>query len=96
MKKLIKSHKFWVSLAGALGLLAVTINKHFGITINAKGIEEIVMAICGLLIVLGIVKKDKTQTSSNQQQKDENIPQNQTKKIRENETQNQHTNSSEK
>ena len=95
MKKLIKSHKFWVSFAGALGLLTVTINKHFGITINAKGVEEIVMAICGVLIVLGIVKKDKTQTNSNLQQSDENTSQNQTEK-EQNETENTNKNSLEK
>ena len=57
MKKLIKSYKFWTALAGSLGLLGVSIGKIFGLTIVASGIEEIIMAICGVLVVFGIVKK---------------------------------------
>lgn len=57
--KLIRSYKFWVSLSGALGILVVAICKAFGYAIEATGIEEIVMSICGVLIVFGIVKKPK-------------------------------------
>lgn len=57
MKKLIKSYKFWTSLAGAVGLLFALISEHIGLKIDAEGIKEIIMAFCGVLIVFGIVKK---------------------------------------
>lgn len=78
MKKLIKSYKFWTTLAGALGLLAVSIGKTFGFEITASGVEEIIMAVCGILVVFGIVKKpkqSKTETDTQDQvdQDDKNI-----------------------
>ncbi len=70
MKKLIKSYRFWTALAGALGLLAVSIAKVFGHTMSSVVVEELVMAICGVLVVLGIVKKpenlDQTTQNNNQ------------------------------
>ena len=59
--KMIKSYNFWVSLAGAVGLLSVAIGKVFGFEIEGEGVKEIVMAICGVLIVFGIVTKPKEQ-----------------------------------
>lgn len=59
MKNLIKSYKFWTALAGSIGLLAVSIGKVCGYNIASDGIEEIVMALCGVLIVFGVVKKPK-------------------------------------
>lgn len=70
MKKLIKSYKFWTALAGALGLLVVSIAKVFGYTMSSVVVEELVMAICGVLVVFGIVKKPEhiEQTAINKQQ----------------------------
>lgn len=64
MKK-IKSYNFWVSLAGAVGVLAVQIAKVFGVKIEASGVEEIIMSICGVLVVFGIVKKPKQNGQTN-------------------------------
>lgn len=61
MLKLLKSYKFWTALAGAVGVLFVALSDTFGIKINAEGVKEIIMSICGILIVFGIVKKPKTQ-----------------------------------
>ena len=61
MKKLIKSYNFWTALAGSIGLLAVSIGKIFGYEIAATGVEQAIMAVCGVLVVLGIVKKPKEQ-----------------------------------
>ena len=61
MKKLIKSYNFWSALAGSIGLLAVNVAKLFGYEITATGVEEIIMAICGVLVVFGIVKKPTKQ-----------------------------------
>ena len=59
MKNLIKSYNFWTALAGSIGLLTVSIGKVCGYNIAADGVEEIVMALCGVLIVFGVVKKPK-------------------------------------
>ncbi len=64
MKKLIKSYRFWTALAGSLGLLVVTIAKIFGYTISSALVEELIMAICGVLVVLGIVKKPEQEKTS--------------------------------
>ena len=67
MKKLIKSYSFWTAFAGAVGLLVVSIGKIFGLQIVAQGIEETIMAICGVLVVLGIVKKPNTKQEVSQE-----------------------------
>lgn len=61
MKNLIKSYSFWTGLAGAVGLLVVSIGKIFGMQITATGVEEVIMAVCGVLVVFGIVKKPQKQ-----------------------------------
>lgn len=72
MKKLIKSYNFWTALAGSVGLLVVSIGKMLGYEIQAQGVEEVIMAICGVLIVFGIVKKPTTKTTDNQQEEANN------------------------
>lgn len=67
MKKLFKSYRFWSALAGSLGLLVVSIAKLFGYTMSSVVIEELIMAVCGVLVVLGIVKKPE------QSEKDDTI-----------------------
>jgi len=67
MKKLIKSYNFWTGLAGAVGLLFVVIAKLFGKEIESKTIEDLIMAICGVLVVCGIVIKPKTNTKQIEQ-----------------------------
>lgn len=68
MKKLIKSYNFWTALAGSVGLLVVSIGKMLGYEIQAQGVEEVIMAVCGVLIVFGIVKKPTTKAINNQQE----------------------------
>lgn len=64
MKNLIKSYKFWTTFAGAVGLLFIAINDTLGISINVKGVEQIILSICGLLVVFGIVQKPKGKDQS--------------------------------
>ncbi|MBQ7884851.1 MAG: hypothetical protein IJ318_01995 [Clostridia bacterium] len=68
MKKLIKSYSFWTALAGAVGLLVVSIGKIFGIQIAATGVEETIMALCGVLVVFGVVKKPKDNSKQTSQE----------------------------
>lgn len=72
MKKLIKSYKFWTSFAGAVGLLITAISEHIGIVISAEGVKEIIMAICGVLVVFGIVKKP-SETHVAQENENQNL-----------------------
>lgn len=67
MKTKIKSYSFWTSLSAAIVLLINSLGSAFGFEIEEKLISNIVMSICGLLVVLGVVnmpteKKKKTDT----------------------------------
>lgn len=72
MKKLIKSYNFWTALAGSVGLLVVSIGKMLGYQIQVQGVEEVIMAICGVLIVFGIVKKPISKTNNQSQDETNN------------------------
>ena len=63
MKKLINkcsSYAFWVGLASAIVVLVESIGRVFGFAVDSYAIEELIMSICGVLVVLGIVTKDKS------------------------------------
>lgn len=54
-----KSYTFWVSLSSAVIILAQSVASLFGFTFETSLIENSIMAVCGVLVVLGIVKKPK-------------------------------------
>lgn len=58
-KERIKSYKFWVSLSASLVLLLQTLGKAFNFQISADVIDGITMAVCGVLVALGLVEKPK-------------------------------------
>ena len=60
MKKLFRSYAFWVALAGAVVIFLEDISALIGLDINVSVIESLIMSICGVLVVLGIVKKKDT------------------------------------
>lgn len=70
-----KSYAFWTSLSAAVVVLATTIAKMFGVSINDKLISDFVMAIAGILIVFGIVKmpsqKQQEELSDEEEKKEE-------------------------
>ena len=64
-KQKIKSYGFWTGLSGAVVMLVGTISKAFGLSLDSKIAEQIVMGICGVLVAVGIVSmpvktEDKT------------------------------------
>ena len=63
MKK-FKSFGFWTALAGALTILVEALGKCFGFTVEEGIVSEIVLAVAGVLVVLGVVcmpsKEDKS------------------------------------
>jgi len=59
LHKKFKSYKFWVALCSAVILFLQTVGRAIGFEISSEAIETIVMAFCGVLVVLGFVKDDR-------------------------------------
>lgn len=55
MKERFKTYSFWVSLSGAIIVLAQAIGRAIGFIPNADIIHNIIMGIAGVLVVFGIV-----------------------------------------
>ena len=51
----MKSKTFWLALAGAVVVFLQT----SGVKVDAPYVNELVTALCAVLVVLGIVKDDK-------------------------------------
>lgn len=61
-KQMISSYSFWTTLAGALALVASAIGRAFCIKVEEQIVTDIVMAIAGVLVAVGIVSKPTTQS----------------------------------
>lgn len=55
MKNKFKSYSFWTALAAAVVVLVEAIGRIFGFIPDGKLISDIIMAIAGVLVVLGVV-----------------------------------------
>ena len=53
--KRVKTYAFWVALSGAVVILVQSIANLFGFSVDSSTIENVIMSICGVLVVLGIV-----------------------------------------
>lgn len=75
LKQMIKSYSFWTTLAGALALVASAIGKAFSIKVEEKIIIDIVMAIAGVLVAVGVVTmpSDKSKTDEKEDASKEKI-----------------------
>lgn len=77
MKNKFKSYSFWTALAGAIVVLVQAIGKMAGFIPNTEMITDIVMAIAGVLVVLGVVSaptptdKTKQESAETQEEKTE-------------------------
>lgn len=60
-----KSYGFWTALAGAAAMLAGALGKYFGVTVNGELVSEIIMAIAGVLVALGVVCMPKGEQEEN-------------------------------
>ncbi len=84
LKNRVKTYAFWVALSSAVVVLVQSLGKLFGFEIESSTIENVIMSICGVLIVLGIVTNstdsktddgvdyDKTQDEISDSLSDEN------------------------
>ncbi len=57
MKNRFKTYGFWMSLSSAIIILIQSVASLFGYEFQTTLIENIIMAVCGVLVVLGIVNK---------------------------------------
>ena len=74
MKKFFKrfsKYSFWVSLSGAIVILLNAFGKAFGFSIDNKVVEDCIMAIAGVLVVLGVVGGVAGKTGENKNENDE-------------------------
>lgn len=70
MKEKITKYSFWVGLSGAVVVVAESIFQLLGTSVfDASYLGELIMAICSLLIVLGIVSKPQKTNRAEQEQK---------------------------
>ncbi|MDR3292888.1 MAG: hypothetical protein LBT20_02150 [Clostridiales bacterium] len=60
MKEKLKSPKFWLTLSGAFILLL----QSFGVKLDAPAVNEALTSISGLLLVAGVLSKDKDAAES--------------------------------
>ena len=66
MKNKIKSYGFWTALASAVVVLVNALGQMFGFSVDNEIITNVIMAIAGVLVVLGVVTMPKG--DSNQQE----------------------------
>lgn len=69
-----KSYGFWTALAGAVTILASALGKCFGFSVDNSLITDVIMAVAGVLVVLGIVampKKDSSEKNTEETEEKE-------------------------
>lgn len=59
MKTKIKSYAFWTALSAAAVILINSLGKVFGFSVEESIVTNLIMAVCGVLVVFGIVKSPK-------------------------------------
>lgn len=57
MKKRIKTTSFWLELSGAIVIILETISSVFKLNLYSKEAESIILAVCSVLVMLGIITK---------------------------------------
>lgn len=67
LKTRLKSYSFWVSFASAVILILKLIGQKYGFTIDAGFLSDLVTAVCGLLVILGIFVVPKNNIAENSQ-----------------------------
>ena len=64
LKDRIKTYNFWVSLASALFLIINVIGRKFNFYVDEGIFNDIFTAICGILVLLGIIVPPKTKDAN--------------------------------
>ena len=79
IKDKIKSFSFWTGLSAAVVVLFQSLGKVFGFSVNEQGISDIIMAICGVLVVFGIVSKKENKIQDKTEDLEQNLNDNKAK-----------------
>ena len=61
MKKVLskfKKYSFWVAFTGVVVIFIKNLAELIGFTVDTGVIENVIMSLCGVLVVLGLVSKD--------------------------------------
>ena len=75
MKKKIKQYSFWTGLSGAVVILLTTLSKAFGFEFQQEIVADIIMGVCGVLVVFGVVSAplgDEKNTEQPEENQDQN------------------------
>ena len=78
--KIFKSYGFWTAFAGAVVILVNSLGELFGFKIESKLIENVILAVAGVLVALGVVSmngKDKQEGENLQDKTEESETQSQ-------------------
>ena len=89
-----KTYAFWLALSSAIVILVQSVGKLFGFEIESSLIENVIMSICGVLVVLGIVTKSNEndeKVKSNKESNNEQSHESQIHIVVENETKEKNT-----
>lgn len=70
--KRLKDYNFWVSFSAGLVILLNAFGNAFGFSIKNQIVEDCVMAVAGMLVVLGIVNMKNANDDENEDDSDEN------------------------
>ncbi len=65
MKVDFKSYTFWVALTGAVLILMERLGSAFDFSLSGEVFEGIIFAICGVLVVLGVLNKNDHNDENN-------------------------------
>ena len=70
MKNKYKSYSFWTALSGAVVILLNALGDCFGFSIDNEVVSGVIIAIAGLLVVLGVVSMPKNQADDSDSKED--------------------------
>ena len=68
--KRIKSYGFWIALSGAVVMLVNALGEIFGFAVEDQLISNFIMAIAGVLIVLGVVNMPSKESDKLENEED--------------------------
>lgn len=63
LKNKVKSYSFWISLISAILIVVRIVGEHFNWFINESFIMDVVTAVCGVLVLLGILSAPSNSNS---------------------------------
>lgn len=75
LKSKVKSYSFWISLISAILIVVRIVGEHFNWFINEGFIMDVVTAVCGVLVLLGILSAPANSDSGSLKEQSKEIQQ---------------------